>query len=157
MTPETDPRVRDLAMHDAVVCASLSAGGSLVDALVALSEARQKLLGELADLQNRVGRRYRLRSGAVAVYRPPDEWLPLVDLSRCDEYPGEDPKRSLATITFMGREYVRKDKLAAVETEGPGSIMAQVTEPKPAAESPQFDTIFGLPVVRDPSIPGRFA
>jgi hypothetical protein len=102
---EKDPRLRELMMHDAIVCATMHAGGTVVDALVALSEARRGLLGELAELQGQVGRRYKLPDGAILVHRPPDDVLPLTDLSQVSWYQEPDPARSRSTIKLMGITY----------------------------------------------------
>ncbi len=110
MNAADDPRVRELMLHDAIVCQTMHAGGTVVDALVTLSKARIRLLGELVELQGQVGRRYRLPNGAILVQHPPDDVLPLTDLSASGCYEEPDPCRSLDTITLMGHEYVRKEK-----------------------------------------------
>ncbi|MBN1628155.1 MAG: hypothetical protein JW990_00175 [Thermoleophilia bacterium] len=102
-----DPRLCDLMYHDAIVCRIMNAGGDVLDALQALSNERQRLLGELANAQSLAGRRYILPGGAELIWRPPDDALPVTDLSAgCYE---PRPSDSHETILFMGHEYVRKE------------------------------------------------
>jgi len=80
-----DPRVTELRLHNALVYHAMKDGGSVVDALVAVCQERERLMGELIELQNHVGRRYRLPGGKILVWRPPDGELPLTDLTGLPE------------------------------------------------------------------------
>ena len=116
-----DPRLRDLMREDATVCTVMNAGGDVIDALQALSRERQRLLGELVNMQSLIGHRYLLPGGVELIWRPPDEALPVSDLSTssfCKPRPSENHD----TIRFMGHEYVRSDlrivPAPATEEEG---------------------------------------
>jgi hypothetical protein len=105
-TPSDLTRLRALCRGNAIVARVFDEGGSVVDALWALSEERIRLLGELADLNARVGQRIRLPDGRVLVHRPPDDMLPLHDFSKGILVTDSKPKNH-DTITLAGVEYVR--------------------------------------------------
>ncbi len=105
--PTDDPRLRELVLTDATVCATYHKHLSMVDALLAVVGEKQRLLGELTDLQSRIGHRYKLPSGQILVHRPPDDVLPLVDLSCCF---GFTEPAGLDSITLMGVTYRREQR-----------------------------------------------
>jgi hypothetical protein len=83
-----DPRLKELAKHNAIIMGTLLSGGDAVDCVVALNDAFRQNTKRMLELEMMVPRK--IKAGdKVFVWRCPEELIPLDDFNNTWSMPQE--------------------------------------------------------------------